>query len=190
MEDISNYAEELYEVTDECPVCRNRTLSIRGVVYNVPYFGRVLLETMNCSTCGFRYMNITYLDSKGPVRLTYRVTDRVDVERTWVIRSAEARLYSPDLGFTLAPGSAGEALITPLEGLMYRVIYYAEAMRGLEGEAEERRLRFIREATEALNGLRGFTLVIEDPTGNSIIRPPPGREDRLKEERLEVTQDG
>jgi hypothetical protein len=63
-------------------------------------------------------------------------------------------------------------------------------MRGLEGEAEERRLRFIREATEALNGLRGFTLVIEDPTGNSIIRPPPGREDRLKEERLEVTQDG
>ncbi|MGC8571443.1 ZPR1 zinc finger domain-containing protein [Caldivirga sp.] len=186
MENISDYAEELYELTDECPVCRNKTLGIRGVVYNTPYFGRILLEVMNCSTCGFRYMNITYLDSKGPVKLTYRVTDRVDVERTWIIRSAEAKIYSPDLGFTLSPGSAGEAMITPLEGLIYRLIEYAEAMKGLEGEAEERRRMFIREATDALNGLREFTIVIEDPTGNSIIKPPPGREDRLKEEELKV----
>ncbi|ABW01320.1 ZPR1 zinc finger domain-containing protein [Caldivirga maquilingensis] len=188
LEGLSSYAEGVYEVTDKCPVCGNRTLTIRGVVYNTPYFGRLLLEVMNCSTCGFRYMDITYLDSKGPVKLTYRVTDRVDVERTWVIRSAEAKVYSPDLGFTLAPGSAGEAMITPLEGLIYRLIQYAEAMRGLEGEAEARRLAFIREANEALNGFREFTLIIEDPTGNSIIKPPPGREGRLKEDRLEVPQ--
>lgn len=188
MEVISDYVDELQEFTAECPICRNNTLDIKYTIYRLPHFGRVLLETMNCSTCGFRHMNIIYLDSRGPIKLTYRVMDRVDIERTWIIRSTEAKVYSPDLGFTLAPGSAGEAMITPLEGLMYRIIYYAEAMGNLEGEAEERRLRFIREATEALNGLRGFTLIIEDPTGNSIIKPPPGREDRLKEEALRVVE--
>lgn len=179
-EGVSSYSETVYELKDKCPICGNDTLTIRGVVYLLPHFGKVLIEGVNCSYCGYRDMNIVYLENKVPIKLTYKIVDRVDVEETWLIRSMNAKVYSPDLGFILAPGSAGGSLITTIEGLMHRLIYYAEAMGPLTGDAERRRVEFIESVREVLNGSREFTLVIEDPTGGSIIRPPPGREGRLE----------
>ncbi len=184
MERVSEYSEELYTATDKCPICGSNTLTVKGVVYHVPYYGRILIESVNCTNCGYKDLHITYLDATGPIRIEYRVTDRDDIEHAWIIRSSEAKVYSPDLGFILAPGSAGEAMITPLEGLMYRLLAYAEAMGELQGEAEARRRKFIDDVNKALRGELEFTIVIEDPTGSSMIKPPEGREGKLRVVKL------
>jgi len=158
-------------------------------IYDDPAFGELLLSSRNCDRCGYRNVDIQYLVSRGPIRVIYEVTDDQDVSKTYLFRSRTARIYSPELGFSIDPGPEAESMVTTVEGLLLRMRDVAERMIVLNDEEEvvSRLREFMVKLDDALKGRMRFSVIIEDPEGNSMIRPPEGREGRLVKMPLNVT---
>ncbi len=181
-EDVSKvleFGKILYQAVETCPVCGARSLSVYEVLYEVPNFSNMILTSSVCTTCGFRHVDLQYLEDRGHVRVEYRIEDKVDVERTLLIRSSTCSISSPELGFSLTPGACSEAMITTVEGLLYKIRGYAESMMVLYEENAERIREFTSRVDRALRGQISFTLILDDPSGCSAIIPPPGRENKL-----------
>lgn len=102
--DLSIHGKVLYTGIEKCPVCGRETLHVVEVLYNDPAFGGLILYSNQCDYCGYRRVDIQYLDSRGPSRITYEIKDNVDVYRTYIFRSRTARISSPELGFDIDPG--------------------------------------------------------------------------------------
>ncbi len=182
----SSFGKVLYRGVEKCPICGANSLEVAELLYEVPSFGNVILYSYRCSNCGYRHVDLQYLEEKKWKTYKYDIKDERDVTETMVFRSKTCRIRSPDLGFSIDPGIAAEAFITTVEGLLYKVLDLAERMLVLsESEEEKAKIReFIENVKKALRGERPFTLILEDPYGNSLIRPPRGREDRLETQGL------
>jgi len=153
-----------------CPACRSRAFRYQELLYDMPHFGNVLVETGYCSVCGYRLFDIEYADVGRPTRIIFAARDGEDVARSYLIRSKTGTVYSPDLGFSLEPALGGEPMIITVEGLLYRVADYAEKLKVLEPGSAQRVDEFIRRVYRAIES-GGFTLVVEDPLGKSLIKP-------------------
>ena len=188
--DASVHGRVLYTGIEKCPVCGRESLHVVEILYSDPMFGDLILYSNQCDYCGYRRVDIQYLNSRGPSRIIYEVEDDVDVYRTYIFRSRTARISSPELGFDIDPGPDAEAMITTVEGLLLRMLDVAERMEVLnEGNEESiRRLREFKDKVRmALQGNFRFKIIIEDPNGNSMIKPPPGRDSHVHIEPLSPT---
>ncbi|ACB39118.1 ZPR1 zinc finger domain-containing protein [Pyrobaculum neutrophilum] len=156
------------EVT--CPVCGAKTFRYVELLYETPFFGNVLIQSGYCSSCGYRYFDVDYAEVGRPTRVVFKPRDGLDVAKSLLIRSKTGTVYSPDLGFTLEPGTHGEPVITTVEGFMYKVVDYAERLKTLEPENAARVDQFIETVYRKVEE-GGFTLIVEDPFGKSFIQP-------------------
>ena len=98
-----------------------------------------------------------------------------------IFRSKTCKISSPELGFNISPGIASEPMITTIEGLLNKVKDYAITMYVLNEDVETKNkvMEFLETIDKALKGEIKFTIILEDPLGNSAIKPPTGRENRL-----------
>jgi zinc finger protein len=156
------------EVT--CPVCGSKTFRYVELLYETPFFGNVLIQSGYCSACGYRLFDVEYAEVGRPTRVIFTANDGLDVAKSFLIRSKTGIIYSPDLGFSLEPGTQAESFITTVEGFMYKVIDYAERLKLLQPETAEEVERFIETVHRKIEE-GGFTLVVEDPLGKSFIMP-------------------
>lgn len=177
----------IYTGIEKCPVCGRNTLHIVETLYEDPVFGQLILYSQQCSSCGFRRVDIQYLEFRGPSRLVYVAEDADDVYKTYIFRSSTATIKSPELGIEISPGPDAEAMITTVEGLLLRMLDVAEQMEVLN-EGDDAVISKLREfkdrVSSALMGKLRFTIIIEDPYGNSTIKPPSGREGKVHVEAL------
>ncbi len=166
-----------------CPVCGKEGLEIREVPYDIPGFGPALLITMSCPSCGFKHRDVLCLQFGEPKRYEFRVEGPEDL-KVRVIRSSSATIRIPELGVTIEPGPASEGFISNVEGVLERVENVISMMCRFAETPEEkaRAAEALAKVWEAREGRLKFTLIIEDPLGNSLIAPPDKR--RLKVERL------
>lgn len=170
-----------------CPICMAEgAFNYVDLLYDVPYYGKVLISVGRCGSCGYRFFDLLYADAGEPSRYTYTAEDQEDVARTIIIRSKTGSIYSPDLGFSLEPGPYAEPFITTLEGLLHRTIDYAERLLVTSDEARDKVEQFIERVRKVLETGSRFSIVVEDPEGKSIVIPPPGREGRLTRETIKV----
>ncbi|MBP1449622.1 MAG: hypothetical protein JZD41_06410 [Thermoproteus sp.] len=79
-------------------------------------------------------------------------------------------LNSRARGFSLEPGPQAEPFITTVEGALYKALDYAERMKVLEPESAQKVDEFVARIVKAIDE-GGFTLVVEDPLGKSLIIP-------------------
>ncbi len=181
-----SFGKLLYRGIEKCPVCGVESLEVSELLYEIPNFGNIILYSYRCSSCGYRHVDLQYLEAKRWKTYKYIIRDDRDVTETMIFRSKTCRIRSPDLGFSIDPGIAAEAFITTVEGLLYKVLDFAERMLVLtDSEEEKERIReFMNKVKMALEGKITFTLILEDPYGNSLIKPPRGREDRLETQGL------
>jgi zinc finger protein len=168
------------EVT--CPVCGSKTFRYVELLYETPFFGNVLIQSGYCSACGYRLFDVEYAEVGRPTRVIFTAKDGLDVAKSFLIRSKTGIIHSPDLGFSLEPGTHGDTFITTVEGFMYKVIDYAERLKLLEPEAAEKVDKFISTIYRKIEE-GGFTLVVEDPLGKSFIMPY--RQETVKVEHLD-----
>lgn len=190
-ESITPFGRIIYHGVERCPYCGKDSMEVTELYYEVPSFGGMILYSYRCANCGYKHVDLQYLEAKKWRVYRYTIEDSRDVAETLVFRSKTCRVRSPELGFTIDPGIAAEAFITTAEGLLYKVLDFAERMLALaETEEEREKIReFMDRVRKALNGELRFTIVLEDPLGNSLIRPPRGRESRLVTEEL-ITEEG
>lgn len=137
----------------------------------MPHFGDALETTLRCTSCGFRHADFIILGQKEPVRLSFRGEGEAALQ-VRVIRSHSGTIRIPELGFLAEPTPLSESFVSNVEGVLTRakdILLTALDFFGDEPEKVELLKRYLATHDEMVNGRGAFTLVIDDPFGNSAI---------------------
>jgi zinc finger protein len=151
-----------------CPVCNN-VLDMRYNQDNIPYFGDVIEVSSVCS-CGFKFADTIILGQKEPLKHIKKVSSESDMF-VRVIRSTSGTMRIPEWGVDIEPGPASEAFISNVEGVLDRIETVVNMVLKWAETSEEcsRANDLLEKIRLAKDGKEAFTLVIEDPLGNSAI---------------------
>lgn len=158
----------LFRETARCPACGGQSLSITAYLVRVRYFDDVVLESGECSNCGFKHRDVYLANYGEPVRLEIRVTR--ESGDYLLVKSSSATIVIPELGIEITPGPAAQGYITTARGVLERVI---EVLSGACQEGDEGCAKKLEEVDRALRGEMDFTLIVEDPLGRSAAVPLP-----------------
>jgi zinc finger protein len=135
----------------------------------IPFFGKVLITTYICSSCGYKHSDIICLEDHGPSRLEVNVSKPEDL-RIMVARSNTASIEIPELKLRLDPAGHSQAFVTNIEGVLLRfeeALHRLKTLGSTEDDAESDRIAEL--IARAKEGKLSFTIIIEDPQGNSTI---------------------
>lgn len=157
-------------VDGPCPYCGLPALVMRSLPLEIPYFGDALQTTVSCGSCSYRRADLLLTERGEPVRHALRV-ERSDDLNARVVRSTSGTIRVPELGVVIEPGPRAEAFVTNAEGVLRRLRDILEfARRNADSDAARRHAeRAIADVDQMIAGSRAFTLIVEDPTGNSAI---------------------
>ncbi|XP_069005928.1 zinc finger protein ZPR1 [Embiotoca jacksoni] len=188
---FKDIGDDDWQPTEIESMCMNCHLNgtTRLLLTKIPFFKEIIVSSFSCDHCDF---SNTEIQSAGRIQeegvcYTLRVKTKLDLNRE-VVKADSATARIPELDFEIPPFTQKGSLST-VEGLLDR------AAAGLEQDQAARRAGDpdvadkIDEFIQKLNKLRemgdGFTLVIEDPSGNSFVENPAAP---LKDEALSVSR--
>jgi len=177
--------ERLRKVAEDvvrCPICGKKSMTIKIFLYDMPFFGKVVLESGKCSKCGFKWSDVGLLETTKPKRIIVKVKKPKDLNAL-VIKAAPATVRIPELGIEIFPGPAAPGYITTVEGVLQRVIDHAPSECLNESNPCYKKIEAIK---EAMDGNIPFTLIIEDPSGRSAVK---GEGTEVIEEELKVSEE-
>jgi len=171
-----------------CPSCDSETANTMQTKYSIDHFGSVLLIGTSCQKCGYKRTDVLSLERREPILTKAKISSLADLDIK-VVKSGTATIKIPEFGATITPGPYSEGFITNAEGVLEKVEDALTFMLGCADEKGlrkgEKMLRQIRQARES--GKPRFTLVIEDPLGNSaLISPDPSKIERRRLSRSEL----
>ncbi len=156
----------LYEGTVTCPVCGARALKLREYLYEVPFFGRILISTGKCAKCGYTYRDVRLAETTKPKKIVVRVRGEKEL-RYLLVKSAYAYLAIPEKGYEMIPGPASTGFISTVEGVLHRFLEALNvACKGREDKGCEENRKWLE---EAIDGKKSFTLIICDYEGASRV---------------------
>jgi zinc finger protein len=153
-----------------CPACNSRAMTVEEYLYEVPYFGKIILSTGRCSSCGYSFKDVRVAEALNPRKIVVEV--RGDRElRMLVAKSPLSSVLVKEVGASMVPGPASVGFITTVEGLIERFVEVAEsACRKVENPDDrakcEDSLEKLRRAKE---GEMPVTIVICDYDGLSRV---------------------
>ena len=103
-----------------CPSCEEGSLSVRSVLYSIPFFNELAMFSMNCPKCNFSHSDVFSAEERKPARFTLKIDDP-SLLRARVVRSGSGTFRLPEFGIDVEPGPAAESFITNVEGVLTRV---------------------------------------------------------------------
>jgi zinc finger protein len=153
----------------ECPFCRKKALTMAQREEEIPYFGRVLIFSMNCNECKFHKADVESMEQKEAVKYTIDVTSEDDMNIR-VVKSSAATIKVPRI-CTITPGPASNGYVTNVEGILNRIKVQTEQARDNAEDDEDRKKakNMVKKLQNIMWGRDKTTIIIEDPTGNSAI---------------------
>ncbi|MDD1678077.1 MAG: ZPR1 zinc finger domain-containing protein [Methanomicrobiales archaeon] len=156
-----------YTLRAPCPLCK-KDIEYTYQTEDIPYFPEILITSALCD-CGFRHTDTMITGGGEPLRWRVPVRSAEDLAIR-VVRSTSGIMSIPELGVTIEPGPACEGFVSNVEGVLWRVMEAVESVISwAEGEDIPRAREIQEKINQALEGGIPFTLVIEDPCGNSAI---------------------
>ncbi|XP_025749318.1 zinc finger protein ZPR1 isoform X2 [Callorhinus ursinus] len=163
------------EIESLCMNCyRNGTT--RLLLTKIPFFREIIVSSFSCEHCGW---NDTEIQSAGRIQdqgVRYILTVRAqeDMNRE-VVKTDSATTRIPELDFEI-PAFSQKGVLTTVEGLISRAVSGLEqdqpARRANEKAVAERIDKFIVKLKELKQVASPFTLIIDDPSGNSFVENP------------------
>ncbi|XP_059272623.1 zinc finger protein ZPR1 [Mustela nigripes] len=163
------------EIESLCMNCyRNGTT--RLLLTKIPFFREIIVSSFSCEHCGW---NNTEIQSAGRiqdqgVRYTLTVRAQEDMNRE-VVKTDSATTRILELDFEI-PAFSQKGALTTVEGLISRAISGLEqdqpARRANEEAVAKRIDEFIVKLKELKQVASPFTLIIDDPSGNSFVENP------------------
>jgi zinc finger protein len=153
----------------DCPVCHTKNLTLTESEREVPYFGKVFLFSMTCSSCKYHKADIEASENKEPSRYSVDIESEQDLTIR-VVKSSAATVKIPHVT-TITPGPASNGYVTNVEGILNRVKHEVESLRDSADEEEDRKKakNLLKKLQRVLWGQEKLKIIIEDPTGNSAI---------------------
>lgn len=159
-------------VQSSCPMCKqDGTLSLLTTSVNVAYFGDAIESTLQCSGCGFRHADFMILGQHDPIRITYHAKDESAL-RVRVIRSNSGTVRIPELGFTAEPSPLSESYVSNVEGVLERaknILLTALDWHKEDPEKVALLHQYLANYDLMVQGAMPFSIIIDDPFGNSAI---------------------
>jgi zinc finger protein len=155
-------------VPGPCPSCSHE---IEYLYYteDIPYFSELLIISANCPACGYRYVDTQLLKSAEPSRHEFTVTGAEDLA-VRVVRSMSGTVKIPELGVQVDPGPACQGFVTNVEGVLDRIEHVVgSTLLWAEGEERKNASALLSRIAQARSGDLPFTLILDDPSGNSAI---------------------
>ncbi len=149
-----------------------------------------MLVSASC-TCGFKYADTISLNEREAAR--YEMEFDSSDFATRVIRSSSGTVQIPELGVTIEPGSASEAFVSNVEGVLCRVeevVSMATKWSSNDPGKFELGNRLLEMIDMVRRGEGKMTLVIDDPFGNSAIISPRAQRRALSESEACVLKTG
>ena len=117
--------------------------------------GDMTLISITCSKCSYKSFDVLPSKTQDPKKLILSIEKQADLN-ILVARSSSATIKIPEIGAEIEPGTASPGFITTVEGILTKFKKYLK----VEGAHKI--------IDELLNG-KPFTLIVEDPLGNSSI---------------------
>jgi zinc finger protein len=155
-------------VPGPCPSCSNK-IEYLYQTEDIPYFSEILIVSANCPSCGYRYVDTQLLRDAEPSRYEFFVSAAEDLT-VRVVRSMSATVRIPELGVEIDPGPACTGFVTNVEGVLDRIKNVVEgALHWGESGERENAGRLLERIARARAGTLPFTLILDDPRGNSAI---------------------
>jgi zinc finger protein len=176
-------------IESTCPLCAE-VLTFKFSTDEIPFFGEIMLVSASC-TCGFKYADTISLNEREAARFEMEF-DSSDFA-TRVIRSSSGTVQIPELGVTIEPGSASEAFVSNIEGVLCRVeevVTMATKWSSNDPGKFELGNRLLEMIDTVRRGEGRMTLVIDDPFGNSAIISPRAQRRALSESEACVLKTG
>ena len=173
-------AEEFEQ--QSCPLCHEKALILTERETEVPYFGKVYLFSMTCSSCKYHKADVESTEQKEPVKFEFEISSEDDM-KVRVVKSAEATVKLPHLA-TISPGPAAQGYVTNIEGILNRVKYQIEAAKEAE-EDKKKAKNLLKKLLNITWGKEKQKIIIEDPSGNSAIISDKAVKNSLKVKKAE-----
>ena len=155
-----------------CPVCGKKTLNLIEKEEDVPYFGKTLIFSMNCSDadCNYFFSDIESEEEKEPCRYTFMIESEKDLN-VRVVKSSNATIKIPQLKLTVSPGPASEGYISNIEGVLKKFKKVLEGERDTTDDETARKhaKNLLKKLWKAECGELPLKIIVEDPSGNSAI---------------------
>ena len=176
---------QVYSFPASCPGCTQSCTTNMKMV-NIPHFKQVVLMSTVCEHCGYRSNEVKTggeVPEKGR-KITLRVQSKEDLVRD-ILKSESAALSCPELQLRVEPGTMG-GRFTTLEGILTQIRRDLRAQAfGLEdGDAEvpegagdsmteeskQTWDTFFAALSDAIEGRKQFSLILEDPLAGSYVQ--------------------
>lgn len=192
--EISAEGED-WEPTEIESLCMNcyENGTTRLLLTKIPFFKEIIISSFSCPHCCW---SNTEIQSAGRIQdqgvcYTLKVRTKQDLNRE-VVKTDCATTRIPELEFEIPPFTQKGALST-IEGLLDRAVAGLEQDQPVRRAADPLVAEKIDEFIQKLKKLKEveeeFTLVIEDPSGNSFVENPvaPQRDEALTVSRFSRT---
>jgi zinc finger protein len=155
-------------VPGPCPSCSNE-IEFLYQTEDIPYFSELLIVSATCPACGYRFVDTQILKDAEPSRYEFFVSAADDLN-VRVVRSMSGTVKIPELGVQIDPGPACQGFVTNVEGVLDRVENVVKgALLWAEGGERENAHDLLALIASARAGTLPFTLILDDPLGNSAI---------------------
>ncbi|TRY71639.1 hypothetical protein TCAL_05293, partial [Tigriopus californicus] len=170
---------EVLTFATNCPDC-NAPAATNMKMTKIPHFKEVVIMATVCDFCGHKTNEVKSgggIEPQG-TKITLKVTDPTDLSRD-VLKAETCNVALPDLDFEIG-GFALGGRFTTLEGLLQNILEKVEDNPFLgtasstgdstTKETQNRLQDFNTKLQEFIGGSKTFTVVLDDPTGNSYLQ--------------------
>jgi len=163
------------EIESLCMNCYQNGTT-RLLLTRIPFFKEIIVSSFSCSNCSW---SNTEIQSAGRIQeqgvcYTLKVKTKQDLNRE-VVKADSATTRIPELDFEIPPFTQKGSLST-IEGLLDRAVAGLDqdqaVRRAADPEVAEKIDEFIQKLRKLKEVENEFTLVIEDPSGNSFVENP------------------
>ncbi|MHA2059213.1 MAG: ZPR1 zinc finger domain-containing protein [Candidatus Ranarchaeia archaeon] len=163
------------EDTTACPSCEENALERVQTTINVPHFGETLLITFKCKSCQYRRTEVLSLTEKPAQKFVFHVKTQ-DHLKVRIVKSSRAIVRIPEFQFESTPGSKAQGFIGSIETLLEQVEATLKILMKWTQDNPKKHQQLLKLQhllQKARSEDTSFTVVLEDPSGNSAILPDP-----------------
>lgn len=173
-----NAEDEDVQPTEIESLCMNcyKNGKTRLLLTKIPFFREIIISSFTCSHC---HWTNTEIQSAGRIQeqavsYTLQIKSKEDMNRE-VVKTDSATIRIPELDFEIPPFTQKGSLST-IEGLLGRAVAGLEQdqpiRRATDSEVADKIDQFIQKLKRLKDVEEPFTLIIDDPSGNSFVENP------------------
>ena len=164
-----------------CPMCGKNTLTLLQDEQDIPYFGKVFIMSMTCSSCNYRIADVEAAEAKESCKIEFEIDSEKDM-KVRVVKSSNATVKIPQMRMGVECGEGSEGYVSNIEGLLDRFKAIIEGERDTTDDNKVKKSckNLLKKLWKVKLGDVKLKIVIEDPSGNSAIISEKTKISKLK----------